>query len=158
MTEQSPYDFLLFSVQETLDNDAKYTHDITQKIMQMARMRKTVTAETVEAAIESLIGMADRMADNPAAIAQRQAAQEEIARVSAEYEKDAFALRRRGGRGRRHLATCRTGAHRCYNDNCVRKSKRTYKTTTGRKCRKGSHKCRDNRCHKLRIVRSRRIH
>ena len=38
MTEQSPYDFLLFSVQETLDNDAKYTHAITQKIMQMARM------------------------------------------------------------------------------------------------------------------------
>jgi hypothetical protein len=58
---------------------------------------------------------------------------------------------------RRHLATCRKGAHRCYNDNCVRKSTRKYKTTTGRKCRKGSHKCRDNRCHKLKIVRSRRL-
>ena len=57
------------------------------------------------------------------------------------------------GRNRR----CSKGARRCYNDNCVRKSNRTYKTTTGRKCRKGSHKCRDNRCHKLRVARSRRL-
>jgi hypothetical protein len=66
------------------------------------------------------------------------------------------AMTQQGGWKRRHLATCRKGAHRCYNDNCVRKSNRTYKTTTGRKCRTGFHKCRDNRCHKLRIVPSRR--
>ena len=62
-----------------------------------------------------------------------------------------------GGWRRRHLATCRKGAHRCYNDNCVKKSKRNYKTTAGKKCRKGYHKCNDNRCHKMRVVYSRRI-
>ncbi len=61
-----------------------------------------------------------------------------------------------GGWRRRHLKTCRTGSQRCYNDNCVRRSKRVYKTTSG-KCRKGYHKCRDNRCHKMRVVSSRRL-
>ncbi len=156
MTEQSPYDFLIFSVQETLNSDDKYTWNITQRIMQMARARRNVTAETVEAAIETLIGVADRMADNPEAIAQRQADRAQVDAANAEYAESSKPLVRRRGGGRRHLATCRTGARRCYNDNCVRKSNRTYKTTTGRKCRTGSHKCRDNRCHKLKIVRSRR--
>lgn len=62
-----------------------------------------------------------------------------------------------GGWRRRHLAICRRGAHRCYNDNCVRKSSHTYKTTMGRKCRVGSHKCRDNRCHKMKKHYSRRV-
>ena len=61
-----------------------------------------------------------------------------------------------GGWRRRHIKVCRTGARRCYNDNCVKKSMRKYKTTTGRKCRTGSHKCRDNRCHKQKIHYSRR--
>jgi len=124
--------------------------------MQMAKARRTVTAETVEAAIDTLIGVADKMADDPAAIAQRQAERAQINAVNAEYDECSEPLVRGRGGGRRHLATCRKGARRCYNDNCVRKSNRTYKTTTGRKCRTGYHKCRDNRCHKLRIVRSRR--
>jgi hypothetical protein len=62
-----------------------------------------------------------------------------------------------GGWRRRHVKVCRLGSRRCYNDNCVRKSSRTYKTTTGRKCRVGSHKCRDNRCHKMKMHYSRRL-
>ena len=63
----------------------------------------------------------------------------------------------KGGWKRRHLKTCPKNAHRCYNDNCVKKSLRKYKITTSRKCRNGTHKCRDNRCHKARIVPSRRL-
>jgi len=62
-----------------------------------------------------------------------------------------------GGWRRRHLKVCRVGSRRCYNDNCVRRSSRRYKTTTGKKCRVGSHKCRDNRCHKKRVRYSRRL-
>lgn len=62
-----------------------------------------------------------------------------------------------GGWRRRHIKVCRTGSRRCYNDNCVKKSMRKYKTTLGRrKCRTGSHKCMDNRCHKKKIHYSRR--
>ena len=62
-----------------------------------------------------------------------------------------------GGWRRRHLKACRVGSRRCYNDNCVRKSSRRYKTTSGKKCRVGSHRCRDNRCHKMKMHYSRRL-
>ena len=62
-----------------------------------------------------------------------------------------------GGWRRRHLKKCKTGSRRCYNDNCVKRSVRKYRTTSGRKCYNGAHKCSDNRCHKMKKHYSRRL-